>query len=295
MAFAGVLLFRGTVNAAGGLGAWRQLGDSVTTAPLLEWGGGVSVPLVIGVVLAGTMKFAVEPRQLSRFYALKDRASVWKGVWVSTLAFAGVYSLLIPVGLFARVVLGEGISETDLVVPQLLSHPEVFSAGAAAFLLVAMVAAAMSSLDSVLLVMASTTERDIVELIRPTQSEGSQVRATRFYVVLFALITAIISLNPPAGIVSLTALSGAMYGACFGPAVLLGLYWRRGCGTAVIGSYFAGLGGLLLWGMTPWAEDLHRVFPALLASFLVYIGLTLALPSEPVERVRLLFDAEATR
>ncbi|NIR78083.1 MAG: sodium/proline symporter, partial [Gemmatimonadetes bacterium] len=61
------------------------------------------------------------------------------------------------------------VSDTDLVVPTLLS--DVFGQGTGAFLLVAMVAAAMSSLDSVLLVMASTTERDVVSILRPGRSE----------------------------------------------------------------------------------------------------------------------------
>ena len=83
-------------------------------------------------------------------------------MWVSTLAFVVVYSLLIPVGLYARNILPGGLAETDMVVPQLLTTPGVFTAGVGAFLLLAMVAAAMSSLDSVLLVMASTAQRDIV-------------------------------------------------------------------------------------------------------------------------------------
>ena len=104
-----------------------------------------------------------------------------------------------------------------------------------------MVAAAMSSLDSVLLVMASTAQRDIVGMLLPTGSERSALAATRLYVAVFALITAIISLNPPDGIVVLTALSGAIYGACFGPALLMGLHWRRGNGTATIASFITGL------------------------------------------------------
>ena len=257
MMIAGVLLFTGTVSAAGGLGSLTALSLDASTAPLLQWGGGVSVALALGVVFAGTVKFAVEPRQLSRFYALESRAAARKGVWVSTLAFALVYTLLIPVGLYARNIIPGGLEDTDLVVPQLLTLGSVFSSGTSAFLLLAMVAAAMSSLDSVLLVMASTAERDIVGMIRPSDDK-SMLRATRVYVAIFALITAIISLNPPGGIVSLTALSGAVYGACFGPPVILGLYWRKGNGTATIASFAAGLFVLLTWGRTPGATPSTR-------------------------------------
>ena len=92
-------------------------------------------------------------------------------MWVSTAAFVLVYTLLIPVGLYARNIMPGGLPDTDLVVPRLLIAPEVFSAGTGAFLLLAMVAAAMSSLDSVLLVMASTQQRDLAGMVREPVSE----------------------------------------------------------------------------------------------------------------------------
>ena len=263
MSVAAILLFTGTVTAAGGLGALGAIRQAPETSHLFTWGGGVAVPTLFGVLVAGTIKFAVEPRQLSRFYALKDAQATRTGMLVSTLTFTAVYSLLVPVGLYARRIIPDNIEDTDLVVPTLLATEGIFSSLGAAFLLVAMVAAAMSSLDSVLLVMASTAERDIVGVVRPASSDAAALRATRYYVAVFALVTAVIALNPPGGIVTLTALSGSLYGACFFPAIVLGLYWRKGSGAAVIGSYAAGLAPLFLWQYTPWSEALHQVFPAL--------------------------------
>ena len=294
MIAAGILLFRGAMAAAGGLDSYAALADDPVTEPLLRWGGGVAVPLALGVVFAGTVKFVVEPRQLSRFYALESRAAARKGVWVSTAAFLLVYTLLIPVGLYARNIIPGGLPDTDLVVPRLLAMPEVFSAGTGAFLLLAMVAAAMSSLDSVLLVMASTTQRDLVGLWRKPASERATLRATRSYVALFALITAVIALNPPDGIVGLTAFSGAVYGACFAPALLMGLYWRRGNGRAAVASFVTGLVVLLAWDRLPWAESLHQVFPGVALSFLVYWVLARRTPSYESEEIDRLFEAERT-
>ena len=292
MVVAAVLLFRGVVAAAGGLDSAAALADDPSTEPLLRWGGGVSVAVALGVVFAGTVKFAVEPRQLSRFYALESRAAIRRGVWVSTLAFVVVYSLLIPVGLYARNILPGGLADTDMVVPNLLTTPGVFSAGVSAFLLLAMVAAAMSSLDSVLLVMASTAQRDIVGMLRPSGTERSVLAATRLYVALFALITAIIALNPPDRIVVLTAFSGAIYGACFGPALLMGLHWRRGNGSATIASFATGLLVLLLWDFLPWGDAMHKVFPAVALSFATYYLIARFTPSFESAELDRLFAAE---
>lgn len=293
MIFAAVLLSAGTLRAAGGLGALAQIRAQPDGPALFELGGTITVPVLLGVIFSAAVKFLVEPRQLSRFYALESPRAARTGALVSTLAFLFVYTLLVPIGLFARQIFPGGLEDTDMVVPQLLALDGVFSAGVGAFLLVAMVAAAMSSLDSVLLVTASTFERDVVSVLRGSQSEAAELRRTRVYVALFSAVTALIALNPPGGIVTLTIFSGSLYGACFFPTVLMGLYWRRGNGAAVISSMLVGAAVLLLWMASPLADVVHEVFPAMLASTLVYVGVSRrgAVCEDPV--VEELFQGEA--
>jgi SSS family transporter len=302
MVIAAILLFTGTVGAAGGLGAVSEIRATPEGAPLFEWGGGVAVPVLLGTLFAGLVKLAVEPRQLSRFYALEGRAAARKGMWVASLTFAACYLLLIPVGIYARGVIPGGVEDTDRVVPLLLTETGAFGAGVAAFLMVAMVAAAMSSLDSVLLVTASTAERDLASLARARLGWGSDSREeatadrseinwTRLWVLVFAAITAVIALEPPGGIVSLTAFSGSLFGACFFPAIVLGLHWDRGSGASVLASFAVGVGVLLTWQYIPGSEVVHRVFPAFFLSLATYVAVALITPSNPDPRVASLFEA----
>jgi len=290
MFFAAGLLFNGTIRAAGGIGSLHLLRTQPETAGLFSWNATIPFPFLIGIIVAGTMKFMVEPRQLSRFYALKDERAIKQGMWVSTLAFLVVYSLLVPIGLYARNIFPTGMEDTDRIVPALLTAGDIFSPAVAAFLLVAMVAAALSSLDSVLLVTASTCERDLVNLWREKVSESASLRATRIYVVVFAFITALVALDPPGGIVTLTAFSGSLYAACFFPAIVLGLHWSRGNGTAVVASFVSGIGTLLLWGYLPFAAGIHQVFPAFLLSSLTYILVSFCSPAHGAEEVQRLFE-----
>ena len=273
MIMAAILLFTGTVNAAGGLNAIFEVRSQAGGEALFTWGGGVAIPVLLGTMFAALVKFAVEPRQLARFFALKGDKALRTGMLVSTITFGFVFSLLIPIGLYARRIFPDGLGDTDLVIPNLLS--QVFGQGTAAFLLVAMVAAAMSSLDSVLLVLASTAERDIVSVIKPGRSEKDQMFWTKGWVALFAFITMLISLNPPGGIVTLTAFSGSLYGACFFPAIVFGLHWQRGSGSAVMTSFGTGIVTLLTWDFIPGSEVVHEVFPAMLLSTVAYAGISL--------------------
>jgi len=265
-----VLLFWGTVHASGGIGTFFDVADQPETAQLFSWTTAMPFPVLLGIMVAGTMKFIVEPRQLSRFYALEDDKAARQGMIVSTLSFLLVYALLVPIGIYAHRIVGSSIEDTDLIVPTLLADSTVFIAPVAAFLVISMIAAAMSSLDSVLLVMASTCERDLVGRWNVPATEEDAVNRTRWYVVAFALITALIAFNPPGGIVALTAFSGSLYAACFFPSIIFGLYWRGGNGKAVIASFVIGVGTLLLWPRLPFGGTLHEVFPAVLLSTLAF-------------------------
>jgi SSS family transporter len=276
---AAALMFAVTVRAAGGVGAVATLRESPTTANLFTLGGPIPAAVMFGVFVSGAMKLLVDPRQLSRFYGLADVSAVRTGMWVSTLAFLATFALLLPLGLYARLILpGPPLQDTDQVIPALLASG-IFAEPIASILLVGMVAAAMSSLDSVLLVTASTLQRDLVSLVRAQPATDAQViRATRWSVLVLAMITAAIAWNPPGGIVKLTTWSGSLFAACFLPAVLFGLYSRRGDGRAVLASYAAGFGVLAAWGSSPLARQLHEVFPALVASFLVFVAVAYAGP-----------------
>lgn len=251
-------------------------------------------PVLLGIIFAATIKFIVEPRQLTRFYALKDKTAVRQGTWVSTFAFLVVYSMLVPIGLYAQKIFPGEFADSDRIVPALLTDPTLFHPGLSGLVLLALIAGAMSSLDSVLLVMASTCHRDLLEPWTRNVTGYYAVRATRWYVVIFAFICTLIALDPPGSIVRLTAFSGSLYAACFFPTLIFGLYWRRGNGTAVTASFLTGLAILLLWGHFEIWSGIHEVFPAILLSTLVFVILTWSLRSNVSEEVEATFRSLRT-
>lgn len=262
MILGSVLLLTLVVKAAGGISALGELAEAPDTSHLFTLNAGIPFAVLVGIALSGSLKLLVDPRQLARFYGLRDAQAVRRGRWVAVVGLAIVMFCLLPIGLFARVLL-DSVPQTDLVVPMLVSDPSVIPVWAADFLIIAMLAAAMSSLDSVLLVAASVLSTDVLR-------SSHLVRHTRWGVIGFAIVGAALALNPPAGIVEITTFSGSLYAVCFLPAVLLGLHWQRGDARSVMASMATGvvvLGGWILTGMS---SHLHEVFPALAASLLVF-------------------------
>ena len=205
----------------------------------MEWR--YSFVVLLGVALSGSLKLIVDPRQLSRFYALQDERAAKQGLWVAAIGLTLVQACLYPIGIYAHLLL-DNVSDTDLIVPTLINDAAIFPLWAADFLFVAIVAAAMSSIDSVLLVAASTGYKNLLAPLTRTQRP---LWWTRLLVVVFALIAALVALDPPGDILQITIFSGSLYAACFFPAVVLGLYWSKGC-RAVLGSMVAAR-MLLFW------------------------------------------------
>ncbi|MEE8043367.1 MAG: hypothetical protein V3T15_11280, partial [Pseudomonadales bacterium] len=138
----------------------------------------------------------VEPRQISRFYALRDERSIRIGIWVALAGIVVIQVCLLPIGIYAHLLI-PSVEDTDLIVPMLVGS-DIFSAPLADFLVLAMLAAAMSSLDSVLLVTAATLVRDVVAVAKKDFRESDQLRYTRVMVALLAVATGLVAFDPPA-------------------------------------------------------------------------------------------------
>ena len=288
----GVLMVIGAVTLvsvvaynAGGIGAILDVRDvSAAGARMFTWDAAMPFPVLLGVLLAASMKLVVEPRQLSRFFALKDKRSVRQGIWVAVVGIAVIQFCILPIGIYAHLFL-TNVADTDLIVPTLVAS-EMFPDVLAAFLVLAMVAAAMSSLDSVLLVTASTLERDVVSLAFPNLSDNKNLNLTRIFVVVISLVTALIALRPPGGVVKMTIFSGSMYAACFFPALVVGLHWRRGSAAAAVTSMLTGLVVLAIWTASDLNTDIHEIFPALVASLIAYVTVSYLSAPTDTDQVR---------
>jgi SSS family transporter len=272
MMIGAVLIFYFVTRAAGGVGAISQLSAMPDKQFIFELNGGIPFVVLLGISLSGSLKLIVDPRQTSRFFALKDEAALRSGMWVAIVGLTIVQLCLYPIGVYAHLLI-DGVTDTDLIVPSLVNNAAIFPLWAGDFLFVAIVAAAMSSMDSVLLVAASTGYKNLLQPFYCNDEAGvaGQLRWTRGMVVALAILAAGIALDPPGDILQLTIFSGSLYAVCFLPAVVLGLYWSRGSAGAVLLSMAAGILTLLAWLALGYNAGIHEVFPALGVSTLVYV------------------------
>lgn len=266
MLIGAMTIFYFVTQAAGGVTSVAQLTDMPAKEHLFDLNGAVPFAVLLGVSLSGALKLIVDPRQLSRFYGLKSDAEVKRGIWIAVLGMTLILACMFPIGLYAHLIL-DNVTDTDLIVPRLVNDPAIFPFWVTDLLIVSIVSAAMSSMDSVLLVASSTLYKNI---IAPFKAIENEVRWSRAAVIGFACVSAFMALNPPGDIVGITIFSGSLYAVCFFPPVVFGLYGRIASARTTLMSMILGMSTLILWITLGLSSLLHEVFPALLMSASFY-------------------------
>ena len=110
MMIGAVLIFYFVTRAAGGVGAISQLSAMPDKQFIFELNGGIPFVVLLGISLSGSLKLIVDPRQTSRFFALKDEAALRSGMWVAIVGPTSFYLSLViqgdpPLGTLGSIVL----------------------------------------------------------------------------------------------------------------------------------------------------------------------------------------------
>ena len=246
---------------------------------LLQWDTLMSPLLIVGLSLGTGIKLMVAPRLVVRFLLFRHagETEIRRAKWLTVALMSLTIPLLFVLGILAHGIVPQSESQfyfqnTDELVPYLLET--LFGSFWGAVVLAAFLSAALSSIDSVLHVAGSALVIDGWANWRPRTAGPMIVRLQRAVMIPVAALPAIAALDPPGDIVPLTAMSGALFGGCFFPALIIGL-WRKGPGRqAVLASIVAGGSAVVAWSLglqrVLGLEVIHPIFAGLVASTAVY-------------------------
>jgi len=210
-------------------------------------------PFLIGFALVA------QPHLLIKSLYLKNTKDMAKFVAVGGACFV-IFSLVLSAGLAARLGLGSGLNQ-DVAASTWIA--QAFPPVVGAFVSVAILAAAMSTLDGLLVAVSSIVGSDLVAhpaVCRRLGIEGEQaqgrlaLRAGRATVILLGAIAWIAALDPPAlvGIFGTIGVYGLLVASL--PAVLFGVVMKRPPSALGVGlASVVGLGvhmGLYYGGVT---------------------------------------------
>lgn len=280
MLIGAVALFKAVLSLGGGISnTLDRIRD--TQATLASWSNSDGLTAALAYSIAVGVKYLVEPRQLSRFYGLRDAKALRTAAWIAPLAILVSYFCLLPLGAIARTIVEpNSIVDTDQVVPYLVGSGNVLGPFVGTLFLLVLVSAAMSSIDSVLLVAASTVSRDVFRLAKTNTQEQDtsiEVYRTRIWIVIVSLTAAAFALLPfTQDIIRMTKFSGSLYGACFLPVLVVGLFLRQRVAAAALASMV--LGSICVIAVfvlrTIKITSMQEVYPGIATGLLVFIAIT---------------------
>ena len=105
-----------------------------------------------------------------------------------------------------------------------------------------------------------------------------------------SLIALVLALNPESSVLSLVSYAWAGFGAAFGPAILLSLFWRNMNRNGALAGIIVGGVTVVIWKqLTGGIFDLYEILPGFLLSTIAIVVVSLA-TGAPEESVTESFD-----
>ncbi|MCG8486399.1 MAG: sodium/proline symporter PutP [Chromatiales bacterium] len=221
-------------------------------------------------LMAWGLGYFGQPHILARFKAIQQvgfvpRARRIAVSWVFITLGAACLVGLAGIPIFETPL--EDAEKVFIRLVDMMFHPLL-----AGICLAAILAAIMSTADSQLLVSSSTFTGDLYRLIRKQATETELVIVGRLAVVSIALIAFLLALDRESKVLDLVAYAWAGFGAAFGPAVLLSLYWRGMNRWGALAGIITGGLTVVVWKpMTGGLFDLYEIVPGFILSLLMIL------------------------
>lgn len=229
------------------------------------------------------------PHIIVRFMSVRSDKDLKKGAkigiaWNVLIVFFSVAS-----GCIGHLLLGD-IADSSTVFIQMVRA--MFPAVISGILLSAILAASMSTADSQLLASASAFASDVYKPVirKDKASDKEMLWAGRFVVLAIAVIAVLIASNPNSGtIMGLVENAWGVFGAAFGPAILLSLFWKRFTFEGAVAGILAGAIVDIGWLAFLSSIGIYEIIPGFIVGGAVAIVVSL-LTKTPSAEVEELFD-----
>jgi SSS family solute:Na+ symporter len=151
---------------------------------------------------------------------------------IGFLIFGFVYTLVSILWGFTALAAFPGLSNPDMATPTLLAS-DMIPPVLGVLVMIGIMAAAVSTIDSIMLTLASMLSRDVYANVKPGTSEKRQLTIGKIVLPIIAILAygfAQLELNLIA-VLSVAASSGL---AVMVPAIIGAFYWRRGTAAGVL-------------------------------------------------------------
>ena len=233
------------------------------------------------------------PHIIIRFLSVRSQKDIRKsaGIGISWTTLILIFAAL--VGIFGRQMLAYDAEMVKNETVFITMVRQMFPAVISGILLSAILAASMSTADSQLLAAASAFSSDVYKpIVRGNKASDREMLWTgRMVVLIIAVVALVIATNPESGtIMSLVSNAWGVFGAAFGPVILLSLFWKRLNFFGALSGIVAGAAVDIAWLAFLSGTGLYEIIPGFAAGLIVAVVVSLV-TKKPSREVEELFEA----
>ena len=224
--------------------------------------------ILIGLGVIGLPQIAV------RAMSYKDSKSLHKAILIGTIGIGTIMFGMHLIGVFARPVM-PGIEVGDKVMPLLTL--EVLPPVLAGIVLAAPMAAIMSTVNALLILVSSTVVKDIyLNYINPKASD-KQIKNRSFWVTsIIGIAVVIFAVKPPELLIMLNLFAFGGLESAFLWSVVFGLYWKKANKYGAISSMIVGLTlYIVIYRFAENIYGMHSVTIPIFASLITFVAVSL--------------------
>jgi sodium/proline symporter len=282
----GVLMFLGLLvlpfvgfAAAGG---WASVMDRVAAqdpallSALGPTGGGLAAIVSIAGFIAVGLAFLGAPQLLVRWMSARDRRQIVHGGLIAVICII-VFDLgAVFTGIAGRA-LFPGLADPEIILPTMTIElmPAIF----VGIYLVIVLAASMSTVDSLLILVSSAIARDVVQkTMRSALADHRIALLGQLATVVLGVGALLFALGEVRVIFWFVLFAWSGLACAFTPVVLLSLFWRRTTRAGAIAGMVAGFLTAVLWAVffKARALELYEMIPGFIAGLFVTVAVSLA-------------------
>ena len=280
MLFGVVWIVGAAINELGGLTAGNAAVAAVDPSLLTMWGRGLEFEGKWGIVAGALLIFSVGymgwPHVVTRHMAMSRPSTARQaGAWATAWNLLFVPAPYIA-GILAIVIL-PGLDDPELAIFEAAS--QLLPAAATGLVMAAIMAAIMSTADSLLLQTGSIAARDLYErFVNADATEQQMVRVSRGLVLVIAIVGYAVALLQPPTVFSVVVFATTVLGSAFLPAYVCAVWWRKANTPGALASMVVGATVSFAWqlfGLSA-TTQLHPMLMGVVSSTLTMIVVSLA-------------------
>jgi sodium/proline symporter len=245
------------------------------------------------------------PHILLRFMAVRKSSELTLSRRIASVWVVFSLGIAVVLGIVGRAMTQSGALESLIedptssskaetlivVLAQQISQYNFLFALIAGLIIAGILASTMSTADSQLIAASSAVSENIIqETFGVKLSETAAMLTARATLIVVAVLGAIIAWNPNSSVFGIVSFAWAGFGAVFGPAMVMSLYWKRANKFGTIAGMISGGAMVFIWKylVRPMGGvwNLYELAPAFLIAIIMIVVVSLVTAEPDDEMVR---------